>query len=127
MLKFNRTLLTAIVCLAAMLLSSVAPMAKASAPPVKTIEVRDIIVQQAVLHKQLGVNDDAVESHHDESTINKVQQSHTSCSSSCMVKIPTNLSQNDLLLLPYSLALIDRPLVEKVVTVITKLYRPPIV
>ncbi len=59
MLKFNRTLLTAIVCLAAMLLSSVAPMAKASAPPVKTIEVRDIIVQQAVLHKQLGVNDDA--------------------------------------------------------------------
>ncbi|RPB42065.1 hypothetical protein CYQ91_04565 [Vibrio diabolicus] len=109
-----------------MLLSSVAPMAKASAP-VKTIEVRDIIVQQAALHKQLGVNDDCVESHHDESAINKVQQSHTSCSSSCMVKIPANLSQNDLLLLPYSLALIDRPLVEKVVTVITKLYRPPIV
>ncbi|HHF3110725.1 hypothetical protein [Vibrio diabolicus] len=126
MLKFNRTLLTAIVCLAATLLSSVAPMAKASAP-VKTIEVRDIIVQQAALHKQLGVNDDCVELHHDESTINKVQQSHTSCSSSCMVKIPANLSQNDLLLLPYSLALIDRPLVEKVVTVITKLYRPPIV
>ncbi|HHF0482733.1 hypothetical protein ND925_22810 [Vibrio diabolicus] len=126
MLKFNRTLLTAIVCLAAMLLSSVAPMAKASAP-VKTIEVRDIIVQQAALHKQLGVNDDCVELHHDESAINKAQQSHTSCSSSCMVKIPANLSQNDLLLLPYSLALIDRPLVEKVVTVITKLYRPPIV
>ena len=126
MLKFNRTLLTAIVFLVAMLLSSVASVAQASAP-MKTIEVRDLIASQAALHKQLGINNDCVESYHDESTINKAQQSHTSCSSSCMVKIPTNLSQNDLLLLPYSLALIDRPLVEKVVTVITKLYRPPIV
>ncbi len=58
MLKLNRTLLTAIVCLVAMLLSSVAPVAQASAP-MKTIEVRDLIVQQAALHKQLGVNDDA--------------------------------------------------------------------
>ena len=98
MLKFNRTLLTAIVCLVAMLLSSVAPVAQASVP-MKTIEVRDLIVQQAALHKQLGVNDDCVESHHDESAINKAQQSHTSCSSSCMVKIPANLSQTPMGLL----------------------------
>ncbi|EIV8503012.1 hypothetical protein ACJO11_05730 [Vibrio parahaemolyticus] len=124
MLKLNRTLMTTLVCLVAMLLTSVSSSVQASTA---SIEAQSFPMQQTALQEKLGVNTDCVEPHHKEHMMEKGQQSHTSCSSSCIVKIPTTLSQNGLMLLPYSLALIDKPPTEKAVVVIYKPYRPPIV
>ncbi|EGR0767722.1 TPA: hypothetical protein NK109_002675 [Vibrio parahaemolyticus] len=124
MLKLNRTLMTTLVCLVAMLLTSVSSSVQASTA---SIEAQSFPMQQTALQEKLGVNTDCVEPHHKEHMMKKGQKSHTSCSSSCIVKIPTTLSQNGLMLLPYSLALIDKPPTEKAVVVIYKPYRPPIV
>lgn len=124
MLKLNRTLMTTLVCLVAMLLTSVSSSVQASTA---SIEAQSFPMQQTALQEKLGVNTDCVEPHHKERMMEKGQKSHTSCSSSCIVKIPTTLSQNGLMLLPYSLALIDKPPTEKAVVVIYKPYRPPIV
>ncbi|EKA6052855.1 hypothetical protein OLZ71_000092 [Vibrio parahaemolyticus] len=124
MLKLNRTLMTTLVCLVAMLLTSVSSSVQASTA---SIEAQSFPMQQTALQEKLGVNTDCVEPHHKENMMEKGQKSHTSCSSSCIVKIPTTLSQNGLMLLPYSLALIDKPPTEKAVVVIYKPYRPPIV
>ncbi|HGS5089425.1 TPA: hypothetical protein ACMDT4_001054 [Vibrio parahaemolyticus] len=124
MLKLNRTLMTTLVCLVAMLLTSVSSSVQASTA---SIEAQSFPMQQTALQEKLGVNTDCVEPHHKEHMMEKGQQSHTSCSSSCIVKIPTTLSQNGLMLLPYSLALINKPPTEKAVVVIYKPYRPPIV
>ncbi|ENH2497149.1 hypothetical protein ABVY78_002669 [Vibrio parahaemolyticus] len=124
MLKLNRTLMTTLVCLVAMLLTSVSSSVQASTA---SIEAQSFPMQQTALQEKLGVNTDCVEPHHKEYMMEKGQKSHTSCSSSCIVKIPTTLSQNGLMLLPYSLALIDKPPTEKAVGVIYKPYRPPIV
>ncbi|EIE1271094.1 hypothetical protein RGL42_001356 [Vibrio parahaemolyticus] len=124
MLKLNRTLMTTLVCLVAMLLTSVSSSVQASTA---SIEAQSFPMQQTALQEKLGVNTDCVEPHHKEHMMEKGQKLHTSCSSSCIVKIPTTLSQNGLMLLPYSLALIDKPPTEKAVVVIYKPYRPPIV
>ncbi|HAS6496224.1 TPA: hypothetical protein GRR73_01180 [Vibrio parahaemolyticus] len=124
MLKLNRTLMTTLVCLVAMLLTSVSSSVQASTA---SIEAQSFPMQQTAIQEKLGVNTDCVEPHHKEHMMEKGQKSHTSCSSSCIVKIPTTLSQNGLMLLPYSLALIDKPPTEKAVVVIYKPYRPPIV
>ncbi|ELH3778093.1 hypothetical protein RPZ95_001228 [Vibrio parahaemolyticus] len=124
MLKLNRTLMTTLVCLVAMLLTSVSSSVQASTA---SIEAQSFPMQQTALQEKLGVNTDCVEPHYKEHMMEKGQKSHTSCSSSCIVKIPTTLSQNGLMLLPYSLALIDKPPTEKAVVVIYKPYRPPIV
>ncbi|WP_257974470.1 hypothetical protein, partial [Vibrio parahaemolyticus] len=108
----------------AMLLTSVSSSVQASTA---SIEAQSFPMQQTALQEKLGVNTDCVEPHHKEHMMEKGQKSHTSCSSSCIVKIPTTLSQNGLMLLPYSLALIDKPPTEKAVVVIYKPYRPPIV
>ncbi|EQL91584.1 hypothetical protein D035_3997 [Vibrio parahaemolyticus VP250] len=107
-----------------MLLTSVSSSVQASTA---SIEAQSFPMQQTALQEKLGVNTDCVEPHHKEHMMEKGQKSHTSCSSSCIVKIPTTLSQNGLMLLPYSLALIDKPPTEKAVGVIYKPYRPPIV
>ncbi|TNZ73068.1 hypothetical protein CGK43_17645 [Vibrio parahaemolyticus] len=124
MLKLNSTFMTTLVCLVAMLLTSVSSSVQASTA---SIEAQSFPMQQTALQEKLGVNTDCVEPHHKEHMMEKGQKSHTSCSSSCIVKIPTTLSQNGLMLLPYSLALIDKLPTEKAVVVIYKPYRPPIV
>ncbi|MDW2276855.1 hypothetical protein, partial [Vibrio sp. 1074] len=108
----------------AMLLTSVSSSVQASTA---SIEAQSFPMQQTALQEKLGVNTDCVEPHHQEHMMEKGQKSHTSCSSSCIVKIPTTLSQNGLMLLPYSLALIDKLPTEKAVVVVYKPYRPPIV
>ncbi|ENE5199985.1 hypothetical protein ABNJ92_003564 [Vibrio parahaemolyticus] len=124
MLKLNCTLMTTLVCLVAMLLTSVSSSVQASTA---SIEAQSFPMQQTALQEKLGVNTDCVEPYHKEHMMEKGQKSHTSCSSSCIVKIPTTLSQNGLMLLPYSLALIDKLPTEKAVVVVYKPYRPPIV
>ncbi|WP_322804854.1 hypothetical protein SO574_15655 [Vibrio alfacsensis] len=125
MLSFNRTWMTTMLCLLAMLLTSTASSARASAAPIESGLNHDL---QFAFQKQMSVeNTDCDESHHAAHQVDKGQQAHTSCSSSCIVKMPTNLSQDDLMLLPHRLALIDKLPTPKAVVVIYQPYRPPIV
>ncbi|NOH66506.1 hypothetical protein [Vibrio rotiferianus] len=125
MLSFNRTFITTMFCLLAMLLTGLASGVRAATAPIEVSSSKD---RTAELHQQMGVdNTDCIESHHGGHLMEKGQQVHTSCSSSCIVKIPTNLLQDDVILLPHSLALIDKSSTPKAVTVVDRPYRPPIV
>ena len=125
MLSFNRTFMMTMLCLLVMLLTGVASSVRAATAPIEVSTSKD---RASELHQKMGVdNTDCIESHHGDHLMEKGQQVHTSCSSSCIVKIPTNLLQDDVILLPHSLALIDKSPTPKAVTVIYKPYRPPIV
>ncbi|MCX2791463.1 hypothetical protein [Vibrio sp. Sgm 5] len=125
MLSFNRTFMTTMLCLLAMLLTGVASSVRAA-----TAQIEHHTLQTASddFHHPLGTErTDCVESHQDVHVLEKGQQPHTSCTSSCLVKIPTNLLQDEQIQLPHCLALIDKALTPKAVLVIYKPYRPPIV
>ena len=125
MLSFNRTFMMTMLCLLAMLLTGVASSVRAATAPIEVSTSKD---RASELHQKMGVNNtDCIESHHGDHFMEKGKQAHTSCSSSCIVKIPTNLLQDDVVLLPYSLALIDKSPTPKTVVVTFELYRPPIV
>ncbi|WP_440887745.1 hypothetical protein [Vibrio sp. WZ-1] len=122
MLSFNRTFFTIMFCLLAMLLTGIASSVRAATALTEESLSHDRAIE---LHQQLGV--DSIESHPNDLLASKGHQPHTSCSSSCIVKIPTNVLQDDVILLPHSLALIAKSPTPKVVTVVYKPYRPPIV
>ncbi|YCO01732.1 hypothetical protein ACB087_02185 [Vibrio sp. VNB-15] len=123
--NLNRTFMTTMLCLLAMLLTGLASSVRAATASIDVQSNKDSIAE---LHQQMGAdNTDCIEPHHDNPLMEKGQQVHTSCSSSCIVKIPTNLLQDDAILLPHSLALIDKSPTPKAVTVVYKPYRPPIV
>lgn len=125
MLSSNRTFMMTMLCLLAMLLTSVTSGVGAAK---LSIEIPPTQELRADLDHPLGVNKtDCLELHHSKHLIEKGQKTHTSCSSSCIVKIPTNLMQDDLMLLPFSLAPIDELPAPKAVVMIDKPYRPPIV
>lgn len=68
MLKLNRTLMTTLVCLVAMLLTSVSSSVQASTA---SIEAQSFPMQQTALQEKLGVNTDCVEPHHKEHMMEK--------------------------------------------------------
>lgn len=125
MLSSNRTFMMTMLCLLAMLLTSIASGVRAAKLSMETQQTQ---AQRSELGQPLDMDKtDCLESHHSKHLIEKGQKTHKSCSSSCIVKIPTNLMQDDLMLLPFSLAPIDELPTPKAVVMIDKPYRPPIV
>lgn len=124
MLTFNRTLMMTLTCLVAMLLTSLAPNVQASTIPSGAYNAQ---VAVKALQAQLGVNTDCIESSDDEQMLTSGQDQHTSCSASCIVKVPVTLPQNSLVRFPYRLALIGKAPTVKAVSVVYQPYRPPIV
>lgn len=124
MRTFNRTLTMTLTCLVAMLLTSMAPNVQASPLPNQHHSSQTLLKE---LQAQLGVNTDCIESSENERVITSGKEQHTSCSSSCIIKVPVTLPQNRLMCFPYRLALIGKSPVVKAVSVIYQPYRPPIV
>ncbi|WP_264908546.1 hypothetical protein [Vibrio sp. STUT-A11] len=124
MLTFNRTLMMTLTCLIAMLLTSLAPNVQASTIP---SDSHNSQVAIEALQAQLGVNTDCIESSDDERMLTSGQDQHTSCSASCIVKVPVTLPKNSLMRFPYRLALIGKAPSVKAISVVYQPYRPPIV
>nr|WP_321461574.1 hypothetical protein [uncultured Vibrio sp.] len=124
MLTFNRTLMMTLTCLVAMLLTSLASNVQASTIPSHSHTSQ---VALKALQAQLGVNTDCIESLDDERMLTPEQDQHTSCSASCIVKVPVTLPKNSLMRFPYRLALIGKTPTVKAVSVVYQPYRPPIV
>ncbi|MGP8305730.1 hypothetical protein [Vibrio sp. YIC-376] len=124
MLTFNRTLLLTLTCLVAMLLTSLSPKVQASTIP---LEQQSVQSPSEAVQAQLGVNSDCIQSQDSKHTLKPGKEQQAGCSSSCIVKVPMSLPLSGLILLPYRLALIQRPPAVKAVTVVYEPYRPPIV
>ncbi|MDF2152714.1 hypothetical protein [Vibrio sp. CAU 1672] len=118
----NRTLLMTGLCLTLMLLTSFAASVVAGTKRLDNQRQAEVIH----LHQPLGVNSECVDlKNGDHQLMSK--QTHTSCSSLCIIKMPLKLSSVVLGLWPYRLALIDKLPSPKVIAIVTKPFRPPIV
>ena len=124
MLIFNRTLLLTITYLVAMLLTSLSPKVEASTIP---LEPQSVQVPLEAIQSKLGVNSDCTQSQENKLPLNSGKEQNAGCSSSCIMKVPMSLPRSGLILLPYSLALIQRSPAVKAVSVVYEPYRPPIV
>ena len=124
MRTFKRTLMMTLTCLVAMLLTSLAPNVQAETIPSQNHSNQ---VPLKELQAQLGVNTDCIESSENERVLTSGKDQHTSCSSSCIVKVPVTLPHNSLMRFPHRLALIGKSPAVKAVSVIYQPYRPPIV